>query len=108
MEVLIHLILLKNGSEFMGRKMKFDIGDKLRDKISGFEGIVTAKTEWYNGCKRYRLEPDKLNPETGGLIEDETFDEDQLEKVRKVKVRPPTKPTGGSRPNDTRPIAKSR
>ena len=92
----------------MKRKGKFEIGEHIRDKISGYEGIVTARTEWYNGCWRYRLEPDHLNPETGGLIEDETFDEEQLEKIKKTKVKVPKNKSGGSRVNDVKPIAKGR
>jgi len=90
------------------RKPKFEIGDHLRDVISGYEGVVTAKTVWYNGCVRYRLEPDKLNPRTGELIESETFDEEQLEKIKKKPVKTPENQSGGARPSDIIPIAKRR
>ena len=84
------------------RKMKFKIGDKVRDIISGYEGKVTARTEWLNGCVRYRVEPDHLNPD-GELIENETFDEEQLEKVKTPSLKLKVEPTGGSRSNDSKP-----
>lgn len=85
----------------MSRKRKFDIGQKAKDKISGYEGKITAVTEWYNGCIRYRLEPNHLNPD-GELIEDQTFDEEQLELVKEKKMKVPKILTGGVRDNDVR------
>jgi hypothetical protein len=89
------------------RKLKFEIGEMLEDKISGYKGNVMARTEWYNGCVRYRLEPDHLNPD-GELIESETFDEEQLIRVKEKKIKVPKKPTGGMRPNDVMPSIKRR
>lgn len=28
------------------------LGDKVKDKVTGFEGIVVAIDEWLNGCRR--------------------------------------------------------
>lgn len=86
----------------MNRKNKFKIGEKVRDKISGYEGTITAVTIWFNGCVRYRLEPDHLNAD-GELIESETFDEEQVEKVKEKKIRAPKNKSGGLRDNDVRP-----
>ena len=83
-------------------KPKFELGQKVRDVISGYDGIVTAITQWYNGCVRYRLEPDHLN-EKGELIEDQTFDEEQLEEVKVPKIKVPTEPTGGGRIDPVKP-----
>jgi len=86
------------------RKEKFKLGQHVKDTISGYEGVITAITKWYNGCVRYRLEPDHLNSK-GELIESETFDEEQLELTPKDEVEVPEEPTGGCRPNDIRPKA---
>jgi len=34
-------------------KMDIKLGDKVRDKITGFVGIATARTEFMNGCIQY-------------------------------------------------------
>lgn len=54
------------------------MGSRVRDKISGFTGIATARTEYLNGCARVVVEPDKLG-EKGELIEGKYFDEPQLD-----------------------------
>jgi hypothetical protein len=53
----------------------FNFGDKVKDIVSGFEGIVVGKTEWMNGCIRYSLQ----GPVKDGKIpEMEWVDEQQL------------------------------
>jgi len=32
------------------------LGQKVRNKITGFVGIATARTEWINGCIRFTVE----------------------------------------------------
>jgi len=51
-----------------------NLGDLVKDKISGFTGICVAKTSWLYGCERVTLQPNKLDKE-GKLIGNETFDE---------------------------------
>lgn len=34
-----------------------ELGDKVKDLISGYEGIVTAKVEFLNGCIQYMVAP---------------------------------------------------
>ena len=63
-----------------------ELGSKARDTISGFEGIVVAKTEWLNGCVRYTLEPTKLKDD-GSTLDDETFDVQQLEAIEEAKPK---------------------
>jgi hypothetical protein len=53
------------------------LGQKAYDRITGFEGIITAKTEWLNGCVRYALQPQKLS-EKGTPIDAQWFDVEQL------------------------------
>jgi len=39
----------------MSKEIK--LGDKVRDKVTGFEGIATAKTEFLNGCIQIEVTP---------------------------------------------------
>jgi hypothetical protein len=87
---------------------KFNLGDEVRDLVTGIVGVVVAKTEWLNGCKRYTIEREAKKD--GTLPESVSADEQQLElkKALKVKVgqplngEPPKEFTGGPRPTPTR------
>lgn len=35
----------------------FNNGDKVRDKVTGFKGTITARTEYLNGCIHYSVTP---------------------------------------------------
>jgi len=59
--------------------MKFELGDHLKDQISGFKGICTAKCEHLTGCRQYKLQPKGLNKDKLPL-NSEWFDEEQLNK----------------------------
>jgi hypothetical protein len=52
-------------------------GKKARDKVTGFEGVVTGKIEWMYGCNQYCILPpvDKDGKLPGG----EWFDEGRVE-----------------------------
>jgi len=86
-------------------KSTIKLGDKARDTISGFEGVVTCISDWLNGCRRVTIQPEKLHD--GKPIDNCCFDIEQLEKVVKAKPRKVTK-TGGpaiaavQRPDATR------
>ena len=41
--------------------MNIKLGDKVKDKISGYKGIVTAIAKYLNGCTRILIEPTKLD-----------------------------------------------
>lgn len=71
------------------------LGQTLRDKVSGFTGIATAKVEFYNGCERFCLEP-KVGSD-GKPIDAVYFDVQQLEVVDDglLAARPTTR-TGGN------------
>jgi hypothetical protein len=65
-------------------------GDEAKDIVTGFKGIITARTTWLHGCDRITITPAKLG--TDGLpIKDQTFDEQRIEVIKagKVKVTPP-------------------
>jgi hypothetical protein len=49
-----------------------EIGDKVRDQITGLEGIVTGMTQWTTGCARAIVQPpvDKENKVPDGISVD--------------------------------------
>jgi len=63
-----------------------ELGNKVRDNITGFEGIVVARTEWINGCIRFHVQPEKLTKD-GKIIDDEWFDAQRLVVVSKAKPK---------------------
>lgn len=74
------------------------IGDEVRDKANGYQGIVTAKHIWINGCVHYRVEgmADGKKP---GLIMDQFpwLDGDRLKLIKAVGDQGFLKSVGGDR-----------
>jgi len=52
------------------------LGDSVRDSISGFEGVVIGITEWLYGCRRCGVQSTALHE--GKPISAEWFDSPQL------------------------------
>ena len=52
------------------------LGKKAKDKVTGFEGIITSKHEYLTGCTQYALQP---NADGNKLPQREYFDEGRLE-----------------------------
>lgn len=77
-------------------KGTIELGDIAKDKITGFSGVVTCITTWLNGCIRMNLQPETLKDGKPG--DQETFDIQQLELVKKRKIDPPTTRPGGPKP----------
>lgn len=78
----------------------FDLGDEVKDDITGFSGIIIARTDWINGCQRYTVQPKTLTKE-GGIKETQTIDVEQLTLVHAAK-KPTHKPSGGPMPAPVR------
>lgn len=55
---------------------KIEFGKKYKDRVHGFEGIATARTEFLTGCARVCLETIKDEQ-----IKESWFDETRLEGV---------------------------
>lgn len=70
-----------------------NVGDRVRDKVTGFVGIVIGKTTWLNGCNRLGVQPTVLHE--GKPIDAVWFDEPQLELVEAEAVSPGPRSTGG-------------
>lgn len=83
-----------------------NLGDKVKDRITGFTGIVVARTEWLYGCVRCTVQPQETKD--GKPVDNQTIDEPQLDVVKRSvieDVREWLKPKGrtaGPRPDVTR------
>ncbi len=78
--------------------MKIKLGDKVKDKITGFEGIVIARIEYLNGCIQYGV---KARVKEAALKEAEYIDEGQIERLGPGINKPEPKPTKEKEPRKT-------
>ena len=63
---------------------KIQLGDKVRDRVTGFEGVVIGGTQWHTGCTTYGVKP--LALKDSAPIDAVWIDEIQLEIVKKAFV----------------------
>jgi len=62
---------------------KIEIGDTVKDTITGFKGIVMAEIQYMYGCKQYQVTP-KCD-ENGARLKSDWIDEPQLKLIKKGK-----------------------
>jgi hypothetical protein len=79
---------------------EIELGDKVREKVSGMVGIVTGLTEWLYGCTTVTVQPQELKD--GKRVDSSAFDLFALELIAKCACEPLAKPiqTGGPAPHD--------
>jgi hypothetical protein len=77
--------------------MDIELGDKVKDTITGFTGTAVCRMSWLTGCDRIIVQPD-VDKKDGKMPESQTFDEPMLKVLKKVKVDLPERDTGGPRP----------
>jgi hypothetical protein len=86
-------------------QVMIQLGDRVRDKITGFKGIAVGRTEWLHGCTRIIIEPEELKD--GKTIENQWFDDKRVEVLDKgvhsVTIQSNEK-TGGPQ-NDPKPAS---
>jgi hypothetical protein len=63
-----------------------NLGDKVKDVVTGLTGIAVAKTHYLQGCTRIGVQPQELKD--GKPVEASWFDEPQLEVVEAGVVKP--------------------
>lgn len=75
-----------------------ELGDKGKDSVTGFTGVVVARTEWLWGCVRIAIEATKLGKD-GKPAEEFWFDEDRVTRLsgRKLKTTRAAAPGGPKR-----------
>ncbi len=61
------------------------LGSKVKDKVTGYEGIAVARTTYLTGCDRYSVQSEKLDKDKKPN-EWQLFDEHQLEVLVVEKV----------------------
>lgn len=76
---------------------KIQLGDKVKDPISGITGIAVARTTWLHGCDRITVQPQGFDKDKKPY-ESCTVDEPQLKLVKPKKIKRGRKDTGGPRP----------
>lgn len=83
---------------------KFGLGDEVKSMLTGQQGIIAARIEWLDGCRRYLIQmpPDKKGEAGAERTEDEGLV--VLIKASKVvpatakpKDRPPAGPQSGDK-----------
>lgn len=86
----------------MAKEIVVKLGQKVRDTITGLEGIAVARTVWMYGCVRITVQP--MEVKEGKPAEMVFVDEPQLEIVRE-KAAPEAAPAHGPRSSDPgRPV----
>jgi hypothetical protein len=83
---------------------EFEVGETLKDKVTGYEGICVSRSEYLTGCNRYALQSSKLIE--GKPSDWHHFDEHQLEKVNKKKLE--IKPAQGKEKGGWKPSSRTR
>lgn len=38
--------------------MQFELGTKAKDKITGFQGVITGRVQYLTGCDQYLIQPE--------------------------------------------------
>jgi len=61
------------------------LGDKVRDKVTGFTGIVTGRVEYLTGCQQCRVQPPVKGE--GDWVEAQWFDETRLEVIEREAIK---------------------
>ena len=73
-----------------------ELGDSVKDKVTGFRGVAVARYIFLNGCDRYSVQPGVKKD--GTLPEAQTFDEPQLGVIRSRAAKTGNRKTGGPAP----------
>ena len=68
----------------MSKTKTIELGDRVKDVVTGFEGIVIGVHEWLHGCTTMTVRPTELHD--GKLIDSVSFDEPQLKLKKKAVV----------------------
>ena len=74
-----------------------ELGDRVKDKISGLKGIVVGISNYLYGCRRISIQPEESKD--GNPAEWFTIDEPQVDVVEKAAINGRETPTHGPREN---------
>lgn len=62
-----------------------NLGDEVKDTVTGFQGIASSRTIYLNGCERIGIQP-PMDKE-GKIPEAYHFDIDQIQVIKAGKVK---------------------
>ena len=69
--------------------MSIKLGQKVRDTLTGLEGVAISRTEFLYGCVRILVQPHGLTKD--GAVKEPVFvDEPQVEALREEPIKLPT------------------
>lgn len=74
-----------------------ELGDKVKDNVTGFTGVAVCRCEWLHGCIRWIVQPEGLTKD-GKIFENGAFDEPQLKRIKKGQVKATQGDPGGPMP----------
>lgn len=77
---------------------KINLGDEVKDSVTGIKGIAVCRMTWLHGCDRIIIQPSGLNKE-GKPFDNYTTDEPQLIVLKKAKAKEGNHRTGGPVPS---------
>ena len=77
----------------MKKEFKFNLGEVVQDRITGFIGMIRVRSQYLTGCNVYGLQDQKLDKD-GKPVEWVYFDESLLSIIKKEKTQEQRK-TGG-------------
>ena len=87
---------------------KFELGDILKEKITGFTGVVMVRAEYFTGCVHYGLCAQKIDKD-GKIPDWQWIDATRLVKLEgKVELDLPKGPSAISGPMPSGPSAGGR
>lgn len=84
--------------------MIIELGDKVKEVVTGFEGVVTGRAEYLTGCTQFCVTPPVKD---GAIVDSVWFDETRLRvnetgaALRTTLAKEPTK-AGGPQANAPR------
>jgi len=86
---------MKNEVEF-----KYPLGARVKDKVTGYTGIIIAQTRWMYGCLRYSVQAQEMKD--GKPVDSLCFDEGSLDLLDSPLKNPKVPPGGGPTPEVSR------
>lgn len=64
------------------------LGDLVKDKITGFQGVASSYTDFFHGCRRFGVQPQGVKKDGEGTHKAVSFDEPQLEILKRGLFKP--------------------
>lgn len=78
--------------------IKINLGDEVKDSVTGIKGIAVCRMTWLHGCDRIIIQPSGVNKE-GKPFDNYTTDEPQLIVLKRKKTKEGDHHTGGPVPS---------